>query len=222
MDRAHLPDTRRESPQERAARFARADYIVRAEFAQFDRVRNQGGRADCQDDWPTFHQMRLSQFLTWPQALLDSYAQDLEAASRSGRNLLTEKYGRMMASTEPDHYAAHIAPALPHLSAPRVADQERIIARQVAWAADFMAEFPRLGAGMRRLRTAQDTVEETSFETYLRGELGTYSDATLALYGALVDQFAASGRNLTRETVGYTVVMAGRESLADAEARQAP
>ena len=51
--------------------------IVRHEWNQFQNTNNEGGRASCQGNWPTFHQMRLAQFLTWPDALLKSYDPDL-------------------------------------------------------------------------------------------------------------------------------------------------
>lgn len=210
-------------PEDAAARSHRlevAEEIVAREWEQFQHVQGEDGRAQCQDDWPTFHQMRIAQFLTWPQPLLDSYRGDLVAAKAQRRNLLTEKYARMMASTEPERYASEIAPRIPALSAPRQQRQERIIAQQVAWAQDFVARYPRLGAGMRTLHTAQDTATETSFETYLRGELGTYSERTLALYGAFVAAMADGGTNLTEQTLRWTVLLGGYESLAQAEESQ--
>lgn len=201
-------------------RLVTAERVVEHEWAQFQRVNNEGGRADCQGDWPTFHQMRLSQFLTWSLPLLDSYAADLEDADATGRNLLTEKYARMMASTEPDRYAREIGPRLPVLDGARLARQEVIIATQVAWAQAFRGQYPRLGQAMRLLRTAQDTLDETSFETYLRGELGTYSLTTLGLYEGLVEETREAGRNLTEETLTWTVVLGGFADLAEAEASQ--
>ncbi|WP_062070046.1 DUF4125 family protein [Demequina sediminicola] len=202
------------------AKLDAAEAIVKHEFTQFDQVNSEGGRAYCQDDWPTFHSQRLGQFLTWPAELLHSYAADLDAADDSGRNLLTEKYARMMASTEPERYASEIEPHLPTLSEERIAAQERIIATQVQWAQDFHHEYPRLGANMRLLHTADDTLDDTSFETYLRGELGTYSSATLELYAAMIDDCLARGSNLTAQTVSITVGLAGYQSLDDAESDQ--
>lgn len=199
---------------------ATAAQIVEHEWAQFQRVNNDGGRADCQGDWPTFHQMRISQFLTWPIPLLDSYAADLDDADATGRNLLTEKYARMMASTEPDRYAREIGPQLPVLDGARLARQEAVITVQVAWALAFRGEYPRLGQAMRVLRTTQDTLTETSFETYLRGELGTYSLVTLGLYEDLVAATREAGQNLTEQTLTWTVVLAGFADLAEAEAAQ--
>lgn len=199
-----------------------AERVVRAEWDQFQLVNNDGGRADCQGDWPTFHQMRLAQFLTWPLVLVESYERDLRAATATGRNLLTEKYARMMASTEPDRYRRELEPHLPALAADRVAAQEAVIARQVAWADEFRQRYPRLGAAMRVLRTAEDTLAATSFETYLRGELGTYSGETFAGYREMVDLIAAEGGNLTEQTLVLTVRLAGFDSLDEAEAAQPP
>ncbi|NEG55978.1 DUF4125 family protein [Bifidobacterium platyrrhinorum] len=195
--------------------------IVRHEWDQFQRTNNEGGRAACQGNWPVFHQMRLSQFLTWGVPLLDSYAHDLDEADRIGRNLVTEKYGRMMASTAPDEYARGIEPYIPHLDADRIAHQERVIATQVAWARAFRDRYPKLGEAMRVLTTGEDTHEATSFETYLRGELGTYSDATFALYERMVADLESEGRNLTEETIRNTVELGGFADLDEAEAAQA-
>ncbi|KFI80924.1 hypothetical protein BPULL_0466 [Bifidobacterium pullorum] len=195
--------------------------VIRREWDQFQRTENEGGRASCQGNWPMFHQMRASQFMTWPEDLLRSYLDDLDEANRVGRNLVTEKYARMMASTAPDEYRERIEPFIPRLSDERVARQERVIAVQVAWARDFRGRYPKLGAAMRVLATAEDTPEDTSFETYLRGELGTYSDRTMALYEAMVEDLQAAGRNLTEQTVANTVRLGGFADLEEAESAQA-
>ena len=198
-----------------------AEEVIRREWDQFQHTENEGGRASCQGNWPMFHQMRASQFMTWPEDLLRSYLDDLDEANRVGRNLVTEKYARMMASTAPDEYRERIEPFIPRLSDERVARQERVIAVQVAWARDFRGRYPKLGAAMRVLTTAEDTPEDTSFETYLRGELGTYSDRTMALYEAMVEDLQAAGRNLTEQTVANTVRLGGFADLEEAESAQA-
>ncbi len=194
--------------------------IINEEWNQFQHTNNEGGRANCQGNKPMFQIMRASQFDTWPQPLLESYLSDLQAADASGRNLVTEKYARMMASTAPSIYQRDLEPYLPVLSEQRVAQQERIIAQQLAWARDFVNRYPRLGAGMRVLETAQDTEESTSFETYLRGELGTYSQRTLDLYQQFVNDLASKQENLTEQTVRNTVRLSGFDSLDEAEQAQ--
>lgn len=202
-------------------RIETAEQVVSHEWAQFQRVNGEDGRAVCQDDWCTFRQMRLAQFLTWPLPLLRSWAGDLADADSRGRNLITEKYARMMASTEPERYQRELAPSLPELTSARIAQQEEVVAIQVVWAEEFIARYPHLGEGMRVLRTSQDTLTDTSFETYLRGELGTYSGRTSALYRAFVLHLQRQGANLTAQTLRWTVLLGGFTGLAEAEAAQA-
>ena len=75
--------------------------ILALEWPMFQQVRNRHGRAACQDDERTFTIMRLSQFAAWDEATLTSYYQDLLATKKDGRNIMTEKYGYMMAWTMP-------------------------------------------------------------------------------------------------------------------------
>jgi hypothetical protein len=88
--------------------------IVQAEWEMFQVVPNVGGPAGCQQDPKTFEIMRSSQAVSWSETALESYLDDLVTAQRSGRNLLTEKYARMMESTAPAEYAAieHLLPPL--------------------------------------------------------------------------------------------------------------
>jgi hypothetical protein len=191
--------------------------IVRLEWEQFQDVDNEGGPADCQGNWPTFHQMRLSQFATWPVELLKSYQDDLLRAPHEGRNLLTEKYAWMMQSTAPEYFEENLESHLPALSSERIDLQEEIIAIQVDWARAFMEQYPMLGANMRILTTSQDTKDSTSFETYLRGELSSYSTRTVELYAKWVRERRAQSCNVTTETLLNTVLLGGFSGLDDAE-----
>lgn len=169
---------------------------------------------------PMFEVMRASQFTAWPQELLTSYLDDLREADACGRNLVTEKYARMMASTAPEIYARDLEPHLPRVSEARIAQQERIIKRQLAWAHEFADRYPALGAGMRVLNTAEDSETVTSFETYLRGELATYSQRTLDLYERFVRESERRRENLTEQIIANTMRLEGYASLDEAEAAQ--
>ena len=70
----------------------------------FQTVKNIGRKASCQDNKKTFYLIRSSQFRSWSIEILDSYLIDLKEAEGKGRNLLTEKYARMMESTSPEEY----------------------------------------------------------------------------------------------------------------------
>lgn len=194
-----------------------AEEITKLEWQQFQLTQNEGGRANCQEDWQTFHIMRMSQFLTWPLDLQESYKKDLERADSNGRNLITEKYARMMESTAPEIFEHTIKPYIKPILEPRKSDQEQIILTQVKWADDFRNHYPHLGLAMRVLKTSEDTEENTSFETYLRGELSTYSDDTFAKYQRFVNNLRAENLNLTQMIITNTVHMYGYDSLESAE-----
>ena len=65
--------------------------IVAQEWAQFNDVQNNGGRASCQNNPKEFEIMRSSQLKTWSEDVLKSYLNDLTTAGYMGRNMLTEK-----------------------------------------------------------------------------------------------------------------------------------
>ena len=82
---------------------------------------------------------------------------------------------------------------------------------------EFSAGYPTLADNARNIHTSEDTAEDTSYETYLRGELGTYSDKMLELYGRYVVDYARAGRNLTRDIMELSVKMYGYADVEDAE-----
>ena len=69
----------------------------------------------------------------------------------------------------------------------------------------------------RKIHTSEDTAEDTSYETYLRGELSTYSDKMLELYGRYVVEYARSGRNTAYEIMENSVKMYGYQDVETAE-----
>lgn len=190
--------------------------IVALEWKQFDKVENEGGRADCQNNWNTFSIMRKSQYLTWTEELLASFYQDLMDAEEKGWNLITEKYARMMESTAPEKYAG-LEKDLPKRSEDRIAIQEEIIKIQVGWMEEFADKYPKMAGNARSIHTGEDTPYNTSYETYLRGELGTYSEETLILYGRFIVSVQQAGKNLAYEIMNQTALLYGYESVKDAE-----
>ncbi len=194
------------------------EQIVALEWELFDKVENEGGRADCQNNWPTFSIMRKSQYLAWPMELLQSFYHDLVAGKEKGWNLITEKYARMMESTTPVKFA-EFKDTLPKLSAERIQIQEEIIKIQVNWMEAFAAEYPKMAINARSIRTEEDTEYNTSYETYLRGEMGTYSEETFLLYGRFIVGLLQEGRNLAYEIMENTAKLYGYESVADAESK---
>jgi len=186
--------------------------IARLEFEAFDKVDNEGGRASCQNDWPTFSVMRKSQYLTWNMDMLVQYMYDFTREYESGHNLITEKYGRMMESTAPEKYE-EIKDYFPPLSEEKKAVIEQIVGIQMRMVEEFAAEHPKVAGNARDLHTSDDAMFNTSYETYLRGEISTYSDKMLQLYGGFVVQCATTGQNIAQLTIENTAKLYGFKDL---------
>lgn len=191
--------------------------ILRLEWPMFSGVNNAGGKAACQMDSDTFKIMRTSQYQTWRQDTLESYLADLQRAQEQGRNLMTEKYARMMESTFPEEYA-RIADSLPRLAADTVRRIDEIVAVHVAWKEALDAKYPHLGDRSRPIRTRDDKAGLPSVETYTRGELQTYSDKTIDLYHRDTMQRAARHESEAEENLLHQVRQYGFSDLEAAEA----
>lgn len=194
------------------------DTIVDLEWRAFDKVINEGGRANCQDDWTTFSIMRKSQYLTWSEEMLESYINDFEEATKAGWNLITEKYGRMEASTAPEKYA-QIEDSLPKRDEKTRSIVEEIVKIQVGFMEELAEEYPHVAGSARSIHTYEDTPFNTSYETYLRGELLTYSQETLGLYGQYVVGYVQAGRNIAYDTMTNSAHLYGYNSLDELEDR---
>lgn len=191
------------------------EQLVGLEWQLFSLVENEGGRAPCQDDVRTFYIMRSSQFQAWSQEMVESYTQDLQEAMEQGRNLLTEKYAYMMERTDPQGYQ-RIAQDLPPRSAEKVALVDEICVIQNQWSEEMIKTHPYLVA-MGRPTSKEEDGMGTSVETYLWGELATYSEKTLQLYCDYVKALQSQGRNLNAMILAHTVHHYGLGSLDDAE-----
>jgi len=190
--------------------------IVKLEWEAFDKVENLGGRAGCQDDWNTFSVMRKSQYLAWPEDLLASFFIDFTEANAKGWNLITEKYGRMMESTAPEEYEA-LKEQFPPCSEQKRAIVNQIAEIQVGWMEEFAAEYPNMAGNARSIHASEDTLYNTSYETYLKGELLTYSDRTLGMYGQWIVKLDAEKKNLAKMIMTNTALLYGYASLEAAE-----
>ncbi|WP_312702367.1 DUF4125 family protein [Sedimentibacter sp.] len=193
--------------------------IIDLEWKEFQKVNNEGGRAWCQDDRNSFDIYRRSQFLSWNDEMLQSYYEDLTDAINSGRNLMTEKYARMMKSTAPDQYRS-IRDFLPVLSEEKKAIIEEIVTARIRWAEEFACKYPKIAGRGRPLHTFEDGPYDTSVETYLRGELSTYSENTLELHLKHVNQLLGEGINQYESIMENTVHEYGYSSLDEAELKQ--
>lgn len=197
------------------ARKKLADQIVELEWQQFQRVHNEGGRAACQENRETFEIMRKSQFYTWNKEVLESYLGDLQDAQRAGWNLVMEKYARMMEHTANSQYQA-FAQELPRRSPVRMELQEVLVALMMRWTRSVEQQYPDFVSRGRKLSSAQDTARDTSSETYLRGELSTYSDRTIVLYAQMLLEAMERKENPVERNLANMVGFYGYDSLNSA------
>lgn len=189
--------------------------IIELEWSMFQNVRNVGGKASCQEDLQTFRIARSANFASWSEATLESYLDDLKGAEKNKRNLLTEKYARMMKSTAPMEYS-RIEHLLPPLDNETLLLIDKIVEIELEWEEELLKKFPYVIKRGRPLRSSEDTQFVTSFETYLRGELATYSKRTLKLY--YEHRLLQKNKNINGNMLAYEIMAKqhGYRSLEEA------
>jgi len=185
--------------------------IIDLEWDMFQNTNNIGGRAACQEDEDTFRIMRDAQFKTWGLRCLQSYLADLQKAQKTGLNLVELKYAYMMEHTHPELYAVFSG------QLPGVTDRKAGLARMIGkihlrWSEECAGKYPVLAATGRPMYSREDTPWQTSSETYLRGELYSYSERTLELYLEQVSDAEKCGNNLCEAILNHTVRAYGYES----------
>ena len=74
-----------------------------------------------------------------------------------------------------------------------------------------------MASGNRLLYSSEDTPYDTSFQTYLLGELRTYSDSTLHTYWQFINELKKKGKSLALLTMEAEVKAYGYEGLDAAE-----
>jgi len=194
--------------------------ILSIEWEMFRSVASEGGEADCQREQKTFVIMRLSQAMSWNEQMLESYLDDLKCARNEGRNLMTEKYARMMRYTHPDEYVL-LAYRLPVISQEKEELADRMTKLMVNWAKELSIKYPHvLGTG-RVIERSGDSANETSLETYCRGELLTYGLRTLQLSLDWFSKCLSDGVNSYEKVLENIVKMYGYGSIGQAEADRA-
>lgn len=79
--------------------------LVQLEWIHFDTVQGMSGRAACQDDAVGFFVHRVAQYLSFPRESIIAVHDDVVTADAAGRNVIREKYARMMEATDPVAFA---------------------------------------------------------------------------------------------------------------------
>ena len=169
--------------------------IIEREWEFFQKVQNIGGRASCQDDFETFNIQRTAQFKVFYQDVLESYLNDLKYYKNIGRNPVEEKYVRMMESNDPLNYNK-IKKYLVEMDEDQKKLIESIVAIEVTMREEVNEKYPQIASLARYTYSYEDDIENTSFETYLSGELSTYSPHTLYLYGQMILDMVRKKENM--------------------------
>ncbi len=197
----------------------RVENILKIEFDMMQNTQNIGGRASCQDDWETFYIMRGSQYASWRDDMLEFWEDFVTKCHEQGRNMVTEKYAKMMRFTDPLYYDMNLKPFLhetPQESFPLI---DEIVTAMVKWELEFAEKYPKISGTGRPITSDQDKYGFTSLETYARGELETYPVELLKMYADYVKELQADGKSLSMINQGIMVKMYGYETIEEAEAR---
>ena len=191
--------------------------IIDIEWQMFQKVENIGGRASCQDDFETFYIMRFSQYHSWPDEMVDCYLVFAEDSLLRGKNLVNEKYARMMKFTDPEYYHQVLEPYFPPVEGERLALIDKIVEAMIAWEIEFSKLYPKLSAAGRPITSDGDASGFTSLETYARGELATYPVELLRLYSEYIDRLRSEGRSLSLIIQEILVEFYGYDTIKEAE-----
>jgi hypothetical protein len=175
--------------------------ILAIELGMFQSVPTET-RSSCQEHPESFRLHRRVQFCAWSRDTLASYLDDLRRAKEQGRNLMTYKYARMQNIVPRENYDPLI---------------EEIVSMHSGWQNQMFEKYPRFMRGARPLSSAEDTDGATSFQTYLRGELESYSERTLELLHGDMMEKRSRGINMSEEVYELLVREMGYPSLAEVE-----
>lgn len=183
--------------------------IVEIEYEMFKSLKNIGGEASCQRNYPYFKLMREAQYLTFNINLLESYLEDLHQALNNNYNLLEIKYGFMEETLDPNHFK-EISSRLPQLTK----FQKEVIASISDVVLEMKNLFDKIPhAKMRDNDSSYDTYNNASYETYLKGELASYSEKTLYLYARMLQELSQNNQNIVSLTAFYTYFLRCYESI---------
>ena len=177
--------------------------ILEIELQMFLTV-NPEQTSGCQEHPESFKLHRRAQFAPWSEEALGSYLEDLHAAQAHGENLMRRKYARMQGLLPP----VESSPVL-----------EEIVRLKMDWQRAMFRDYPAVMAGARPLTAESTRAQMTSFETYARGEIETYSKRTLGLLHRDLLEIQARGESLSEKVYDYLVRASGYASLKDSEVK---
>ncbi len=179
--------------------------ILNLELEMFSTVPS-AQRATCQDDPEGFRVFRSAQFSPWSEETLQSYLNDLQEAKQKNENLMTLKYARMDNLIPKLHQSSSINQLI-----------DEIVDIQMTWQNEMKERYPAIMTHGRSLDNQENSGGGTSFETYLRCELETYSAVTLASHFKDIVGRRDNKKNMTEEIYERMIKGLNYNSLKEAE-----
>lgn len=169
------------------------EQILEAELRMFQAVPTRGPNR-CLEYPQDFKLHRKAQFSIFSTRTLQSYLEDIERARNSSRNLMTYKYARM------DNL-------IPRANDSRLVDE--VAGIMIDWQHQMEDKYPEIMQRARPVTSEKANPSETSFETYLKAELETYSEQTLNLLYQDLRKLKAAGKNGSEEVYRFLVKEGG-------------
>ena len=180
--------------------------IIEKEWDMFTSVNAINKNAPCLNNKREFTIVRLSQWMVYDEEILKSYLEDIDGFTREGRNIVAEKYAWMMETTEPKHFST-----IRHLLGPVSEEKQQLIEAILLinkyWYSHITRELPNTIKYSREVGSLQDKIDNTSVETYMRGEFNTYSEKTLRKILKYYLLKSKEGVNIPFEIIKNQVVM---------------
>ena len=130
-----------------------------------------------------------------------------------------KKYLKMMKSTQPEEYEAQKR-FLPFMSAEKIALANEICDEMIAQTSFLRKAYPIVGGFGRPLFSEEDRCGFTSVQTYLLGELLTYSERTLRLLKEHLFALKVEGRSLAEAVAQQRTAVSPYLTRMEAFARQ--
>ena len=149
--------------------------------------------------------------------MVDAYSDFAARSQEEGRNLVSEKYARMMAYTDLHYFNKHLRDKLPAVPAKNFRLINKIVERLICWEEEMARRYPKLAGTARPIRSSEDKYGFTSMETYARGELETYPQELLSLYAEYVNKLQEAGLSLSQKNLNTMVAMYGYKNIEEAE-----
>lgn len=192
------------------------DEILNKEWDMFISTNNVGGPADCQQNKDDFIIMRSAQWKNYPQKVLESYINDLREDIYDNVNTVQQKYLYMMEFSEPDAYEK-----IKYILRP-ISNGQKVLIRQIEqiymkMGKEFFEKFTNVAKYSRPLTKEYDIPERASFETYLHGELQTYSSKTLIYLLDYLKELDGKNENIVYRINNEIAIQKGYENVEELE-----